>query len=93
MSYELTLHIHENSPQEHNIESLAVAERISREEAALRLLGTSHLIASTPSHTAIDRRAAVKAVTGSLKGCDWILHDFNDEKRAEIESENERDFI
>jgi hypothetical protein len=38
MSYELTLHIPDNSPQEHNIEAIAEAEHITREEAALRLL-------------------------------------------------------
>lgn len=38
MSYQITLSIHEDSPQGLNIEALAEAEHVSREEAALRLL-------------------------------------------------------
>ena len=38
MSYELTIRIPDNSPQEHNIEVVAEEEHISREEAVLRLL-------------------------------------------------------
>ena len=41
MTYELTLSIAESSPQGQNIESYAASERISREEAALRLLATT----------------------------------------------------
>ncbi len=40
MSLELTISIPDNSPQEYNINSLAEAEHISREEAVLRLLAT-----------------------------------------------------
>jgi hypothetical protein len=39
MSYELTLQIVDDSPQEQNIEAVVAAERISREAAAMRLLG------------------------------------------------------
>lgn len=39
------------------------------------------------------RRAAVEAVSGCLKGSDWIVEDFNAEKRADIERENERDLL
>lgn len=38
MSYELTLQIQDNSVQERNIEDIAEAEHVSREEAALKLL-------------------------------------------------------
>lgn len=39
------------------------------------------------------RRAAVEAVSGCLKGSDWIVEDFNVDKRADIERENERDLL
>lgn len=38
MSYEIILSIREDSPQGRNIEMLAEAEHVSREEAALKLL-------------------------------------------------------
>ena len=38
MSLELTITIPDNSPQEYNINAVAEAEHISREEAVLRLL-------------------------------------------------------
>ncbi len=39
------------------------------------------------------RRAAVLAVSGCLKGNDWITEDFNADKAADIEAENARDLI
>lgn len=41
MSYEITLSIRENSPQEYNIEALAEAEHVSREAAALKILASA----------------------------------------------------
>jgi hypothetical protein len=38
VSYQITLDIDENSPQARNIERLAETEKVSREEAALKLL-------------------------------------------------------
>ena len=38
MSYEITLRIRDGSAAEHNIEALAQAEQMSREDAALKLL-------------------------------------------------------
>lgn len=39
------------------------------------------------------RRAAVESVSGCLKGNDWIVEDFNAEKRDDIDRENARDLI
>jgi hypothetical protein len=53
MTYELTLVIHEDSPEGRNIETLAEAERISREEAARKLLaGVPHAALSPASPAA-----------------------------------------
>jgi hypothetical protein len=41
VSYELTLDIAEGSPEDRNIETLAGAERITREDAARRILSSS----------------------------------------------------
>ena len=38
MTYQLTLQITEDSPQAHNIDAVAEARHITREEAALRML-------------------------------------------------------
>ncbi len=38
-------------------------------------------------------RRAVEAVSGCLKGNDWIVEDFNADKAADIEAENARDLI
>jgi len=63
MTYELTLSIQEDSPQGHNIETLAENEHISREQAALELLGLPELpqlrkASPTPDYLTIAKQAA-----------------------------------
>lgn len=61
MSYEITLSIQENSPQEYNIKMLAETEHVSREAAALKLLAqapVSPLARALAMVEARDARAA-----------------------------------
>ena len=92
MNYELTLQISEDSLAGRNIEAMAQTAHLSREEAALKLLESQAPISqsSTPHES---RRAAVEAVSGMLSDNAWILDDFNAEKQAAIDREDERDLI
>ena len=95
MSYRITLNIAEDSELGRLIEDVAAREQLSREEAALKL-SRSHrngteLLADEAEQTAqAQRMAAIKAVTGSVQGPGWLWNEFEAERRADIEREDER---
>ena len=71
MTYQLTLSISENSPQDQNIESIAHSEQISREEAALRLLAAAGL--SKPSKATPEAMSFIGAAREDAELMDEVV--------------------
>lgn len=94
MSYQITLDIAEDSELGRLIDDVAAREQLSREEAAFKLSQSNNSINRgsqnrTEQTTEAQRIAAIKSITGSVQGPDWLWQEFEDERRADIERENE----
>ncbi len=70
---------------------VASQKGVSLKEAAQ--IAVSDWTARNRAQDVAARRAAVEAVSGCLKGNNWIVEDFNAEKQDDINRENARDLI